>query len=64
MKPDFAYLLELIQSTKKGSPAVHIPYTSKMRHLHEGVGPGSLVSGLQLPGWWPDLAIGQRELDL
>jgi hypothetical protein len=32
--------------------------------LHEGVGPGSLVRGLQAPGWWADLAVSQRELNL
>ena len=32
--------------------------------LHEGVGPGSLVCGFQLPGWWANHAVCQRELDL
>ena len=32
--------------------------------LNKGVGLRSLVSGLQTPGWWPNLAVGQRESDL
>lgn len=30
----------------------------------KSVGPGRLVCGLQTPGWWSDLAGGQRKLDL
>jgi len=32
--------------------------------LDKSVRPGGLVCGLQTPGWWPDLAVGERELDL
>lgn len=45
-----------MKSHKTNSPA--------KLNLDESVGPRSLVSGLQLPGWWPDLPVGQGELDL
>ncbi len=34
-----------------------------MAKLHEQAGSRCFVSGLQLPGWWPNLLEHQRELD-
>jgi len=57
-----------------GSRALLIPVRNKQKEhrwhtpwanacLHEGVGPGCLICGLQAPGWWADLAVGQWELN-
>jgi len=34
-----------------------------IEQLHKQVGPRSLVSGLELSGWWPNLPEHQGELD-